>query len=449
MLSESKRERMRCAYAIDHLKVAQMAAETDYSRQTVKARRAIIWKGSVIASSLLFLLLMIVVPAVFAAPQRQVSLFVYNAGTAVAQSTPTADATVTALTKEQLTQQIKQLQLQNDRSFWSWLWSSGGGIAPAVFAALAAVVVAFFPFRQWLGNQKEDRAKQAEERFQTVVEGLSSDKEQAKLGAAIVLRTFLQPGYEQFNEQTFELAVDILQLQPHPTDLTQPPSALSRALTGILVEVFPLARDALKAKQKEKQPSGLPLEIISQKLDAGSIQLDKANLYYADFSQAWMPDAQLRQAFLYGASLSGAQLRHAKLMKADLRWADFRNTELRGADLSEINCFVDQDYTNDDASHIDLSGANLSGAILRGANLKGAILKTYTGPSGTFPIDLSGADLSGADLTNADLSGANPEAATSLKDAKMGGVTGLTLDQLKQCKDKGAEGIDLEENVSP
>src|SRR5204862_5651299 len=61
--------------------------------------------------------------------------------------------------------------------------------------------------QRWLKDQEAEREKRAEERFQAVVEGLGSEREEAKVGAAITLRTFLRPGYEQFYTQVFDLAV--------------------------------------------------------------------------------------------------------------------------------------------------------------------------------------------------------------------------------------------------
>ena len=103
--------------------------------------------------------------------------------------------------------------------------------------------------QRWLKNQEAEREKRAEERFQSAVEGLGDEKEGAKIGAAILLRTFLRPGYEQFYTQIFDLAVAQLRLRrtshppPDDPDLPLPLTPLRQALIVAFRESFPLARD--------------------------------------------------------------------------------------------------------------------------------------------------------------------------------------------------------------
>jgi hypothetical protein len=99
--------------------------------------------------------------------------------------------------------------------------------------------------------------------------------------------------------------------------------------------------------------------------------------------------ANLSEANLSGANLSGANLRDANLSEANLSDANLRGANLSEANLREANL-----------SGADLSEANLSWADLSEANLSGA--------------DLSGADLSGANLSGADLSGANLQESRGL-----------------------------------
>ena len=88
----------------------------------------------------------------------------------------------------------------------------------------------------------------------------------------------------------------------------------------------------------------------------------------------------------------------------------------------------------------------LAHANADGAKFNGAVLTKITVTEGS----MSGADFTGADLTEAEFIGvwftpvtpdgraANPEAAEELSGAKFSGVSGLTPDQIKQCKSKGA-----------
>ena len=351
-----------------------------------------LWKSGVLAACILLLSLCLLwVPAVFAVSSGQA---VPGSSMAVAQETPTEDPTVTALSKEQLQEQVRQLQLQNDRSFGAWLWSSASGIATAALATLTALLLAFFPFRQWLGSLQADRSRQAEELFQQVVTNLGSDKPSAQLGGAVALQRFLEPGYERFVRQVFELSVVYLQLQdgvqrtiparpgnqmappPHPgsaggVDDYVPPGPFNQALTLAFKRAFPAIRDDLKKRDKKRDP-----QFNQRDLDARGIHLENADLFRASLDEVWMPDAWLHNAFLQEAHLSSAQLGNARMLHANLS-----NADLSSADLADAV----------------ITNAYLTGADLSNATLARAILKD---------TDLSDADLQGADLSDADLTGA-------------------------------------------
>jgi hypothetical protein len=105
---------------------------------------------------------------------------------------------------------------------------------------------------------------------------------------------------------------------------------------------------------------------------------------------------------------TGIQLDNAYLSYTDLKEAWLREAYLRQANLWAT----------------DLRKANLKRAKLAKANLAKS--------------KLDGADLSLSDLSEAYLKGADPEAANYLDGTIMHGVKGLTEEQLKACKAKGA-----------
>jgi len=322
--------------------------------------------------------------------------------TPTAQSTPTPDSTITALQKEQLTQQVKQLENQNT---WSWT-----NIATPItaFGTLGTIIVGVvggsFTYLRWRKEQRNernnqqkaqriDREKRDEERFQIVVSGLGSKDIEAKVGAAIMLRTFLKSGYEQFYQQSFDLAVAHLRLrQVNSNELID---SLSQALIRVFTESFKLMREELDPIEPQE---------YNKHLDAAHIRLDGAYLARVYLQNVWM-----REASLIGANLHGTNLHESDLIRANLSGAD-----LEGADLSKAKLRI----------------ANLGGAILTRVNL--------------IEADLYGADLTDANFHKADLRGANleetkPETARSLEGTKMYGVKGLTdPDQIEACKRKGA-----------
>jgi hypothetical protein len=246
---------------------------------------------------------------------KETSAHVYLAIPTSAQGTPTVDPTTTALQKLQLTEQV-------DRSLGNWIWNYG----TAALSTLVLVLGGIYAFFRWFfWDRRDARKKQAEERFKSVVDGLGSESTETKIASAVLLRTFLDPGYKEFYTQVFDLAVANLRLRK-PTDasitaessgtinqgftallnvinkqlLKAPtkertskssvnipespdsfsPDSFSQALITVFKEAFPLTREELK-KQKS--------EFTSQLLDATGIQLDNAFLFGADLRGAWMP----------------------------------------------------------------------------------------------------------------------------------------------------------------
>jgi len=375
-----------------------------------------LWRtGIAIAGMLLLLMLMAWISVVAAGAHEGASGFTRSV---TALATPTEDATVTTLNKEKLAQEVEQLKEQNKPNFFEWLRTN----ASILFSTLVVVIGALIGLWRWLGDrrdehekrredQRTDQEKRAEERFQSAVTGLGDEKEGARIGAAILLRTFLRPGYEQFYTQTFDLAVANLRLPrtPHPPQDPNTPlplTTLSQALIVVFKEAFPLARS-----QNKRSP---------ESLDATDIQLDSAYLRGADLKQVWMPQASMRKVDLSGADLSRVNLSEAELIRAKLNEADLSGAKLSGAKLSEAELIRaklnEADLNGTYFNGAKLSGADLSRADLRGADLRGA--------------DLSWAKLSGAYLSEADLSGANLSGA-DFRGANLHGVVGLTKEQLE------------------
>lgn len=273
------------------------------------------------------------------------------------QATPTEDATVTALNKEKLVQEVQQLKNLNEPDSLDWLRTN----AAILLSTLVVVIGGLIGLFRWFGDRRSERDKRAEERFQTAVTGLGDEKEGAKIGAAILLRTFLRPGYEQFYTQTFDLAVANLcpTRTPTPREVPLPLTTLRQALIMVFKEAFPRARS---------QNKGSP-----QSLDASYIQLDNAYLVGADLKQVWMPQAFLRkvdlsQANLSRANLDGADLSEVLLVSADLSQANLKDTKLGRALLN--NAKLDRaNLWGADLSQANLSQADLSQAKLRWTTL--------------------------------------------------------------------------------
>ncbi len=412
--------------------------------------------GIAIAGMLLLLVLMVWVPVSVAGADERTSRLATPV-TGPVQATPTEDATVTTLNKQKLAQEVQQLKNQNAPDLLGWLRTNA--------AVLVVVIGGLIGLFRWFGDRRSEREKRTEERFQAAVKGLGDDSEDAKIGAASVLRTFLRPGYEQFYTQIFELAVAHLRPRKPDLETTHDPEAsalapLNQAMIAVLEEAFPRAREWVK----QGSPSSRLQQITAwlkrilrrekpfdpRSLDARYIQLGGAYLWKADLEQIWMPhaflqDTDLTEANLDGASLwrsnlTNANLSMAKLSRADLGQDILREADLTGATLCGATLWG-----------VDLTNANLSGAHLEGADLHEAtrfpvslskrklettlflailreanLTEAHLEGADLLLADLKGADLSGAHLEGADLSGANLSGAklcnAHLRGAKLMGV---------------------------
>jgi Pentapeptide repeats (8 copies) len=325
------------------------------------------WKAGIALTGLLiFLAFMVWIPMSARAHEKTLGLSTPVTGTV--QATPIANPTIAA---ETANEQLRKLQLDNERSLNAWLWNNGAAILSSFLSILVIVGGALFGFRRWRVDrrdaQNKDLRAQAEERLKTAVAALGDENEAIQVGGAILLRSFLNPDdeeiYGRYYTQIFDLAVaylrpsstsqpsedsDVISHQPEDPNTALPLTTLRQALIVAFEEALPLVRNKLIADKAERESAG-----ALHSLDATNIQLDNAFLWKADLKQAWMPQASLQEANLYGAILVRADLLNANLSDAILNDADLRGAYLERADLSDAS----------------LSGANLSNAVLEGAKL--------------------------------------------------------------------------------
>jgi uncharacterized protein YjbI with pentapeptide repeats len=304
----------------------------------------------------------------------------------------------TLLENDKLTQEVEKLKREG-----KWLWNNGATVGTVLVATAAGLIGLF----RWLADRREERRRRAEERFQSVVGGLSNADLAAKIGAAVMLRTFLRKGYEDFYVQVFNLAVAYLRLQAIPSGAgseSDTPSPLTQALAIVFIESFPLARDQVLDKP--------------ELLDATGVWLKDTNLSHANLDGVWVPKAHLASA-----KLNASQINRANLIGADLTGATLDQVIGEGVDFTKAT-LVGASLKSAVLSKASFEGAELAGASFEAANLTGA--------------DFIQADLTNAILIKAVLVGANPQAAKSLVGAKMSAGQGLTHGQIQTCIKKGA-----------
>jgi uncharacterized protein YjbI with pentapeptide repeats len=354
-----------------------------------------------------------------------------DAAQATAEPTLVPDATVSALNKQKLQEEVQQLHSQNTS------WTPVLGPVATVISALAAFGVAALAILRWGRERRTEREKRDEERFQAVVTGLGSESERTRLGSAIVLRAFLQKEYAQFFERAFDLTVAHLRLTDAGAVGRFDP--LRQPLIATLEQAFPLARGQLQKRLGDAY--------AQQSLDASFVHLDGAFLWRADLKGIYMPwaclqEADLTEADLEGAALWGAtsndptkgnfrkvKLGGAVLRGADLGDADLSEADLTGADLREANLATGNLGVRPDAGDTDPTlrptrlWCKLNYANLTGARLNNARLVSAAGFAAQLRVaNLCGADLSGAQLRGVDLRGAHMDAETRLEGADLSGA---------------------------
>lgn len=386
-------------------------------------KRGLFQAGIVVTATALFLV-MVTWTSVSLAHAQGITSEAATLSVVTVQATPTEDATVTTLNKEKLAQEVQQLKEQNEPDFFGWLRIN----APLLLSTLVVVIGGLIGFFRWFRDRRDmqdkelkerqnEQEKRAEERFQFAASGLGDEKEGARISAAILLRTFLRPDYEQFYTQTFDLAIAHLRLPRTPQRLDDsmtplPLTTLNQALISVFRESFPLARDLLLARSTLKEKN---TQYSLPSLDAMRVQLDYAYLNGADLERVWMPFASLRFVDFRWANLSKANLSETHLGGAVFVGANLSKANLLSANLNSMMAiFLETDF----------SGANLSWANLSLAEFSGA--------------NFSGADLEFTNLSECDLHETNLEDALSLEKTNLHGVKGLTKEQLAACKAKGA-----------
>jgi len=372
------------------------------------------WKaGIALAGLLLFLILMVLVP---------MSASAYEGASKVAiarlvQATSTVDvtATITALNEEKLRQEIQQLKDQNEPDFPGWIRMNATILASTLVVVIGGLIGLF----RWFGDRRAEREKRAEERFQTIVLGLGSKDRVTKINSAIMLRTFLQPGYKQFYRQVFDLTVAHLRLRkdssaqseppntsnrplivvsnkplPPPQEPNPPVDSLSQALISAFKISYPLARKQIMKELLKPLLLPYKLGIIFAILIKRPDAILKFGRTYVTPNLLDAANVQLNNADLAGADLAEADLNHASLQRAVLGMADLRMTNLIGADMRKSNL---------------------------------------------YEADLRDAYLAFADLRKADLERVrNLEKVRTLEGTDLRGAKGLTKEQKEACKTKGA-----------
>lgn len=240
---------------------------------------------------------------------------------------------------------------------------------------------------------------QVTDRYTTSVEQLASESIGVRLGGIYALERISRDSPEDHQTIVDVLCAFIRSYSPptesdHVDEFTQPPLP-----ADIQAAVQVMGR-------RDRRRDRLPLDLRGANLRG-------LELYDADLSGCYMPNADLTRVSFHRVSLKDSRLMWVKLGQAHLVDVDmsgslltrsyFVDTEMHQVDLTKANLSNYSNLSGADMRRVTLSDANLEDADLSGCQFR--------------EMELAGVDFGVTDLSGADLSDTNGLTAGSFRDA--------------------------------
>ena len=292
-------------------------------------------------------------------------------GTAPAASAATTSPEQAQLEVEKLRQEVRKLELENDRA-----GSVREGVlayAPfvTVLVAVAGVVVPVLREVQKNRQQREQELEQRrietrrrfDEQFARAVGNLDAEQAALQVSAAVALESFLRPEYEDVHEHVCAVLYASLAVDH------------GAAVTPFLVRAFERAvRLQVDAAARGARAAELNLaRCMVPRADLAGLDLTGADFAFADLSRADLTNCTLFRAKGYGtrleeARLSRSDLREIRFHKARCDEAHFHGAKLHSAELR------DAELQRAEFFQAELQGAHLDRAKLAGARFDQANL---------------------------------------------------------------------------
>jgi uncharacterized protein YjbI with pentapeptide repeats len=292
------------------------------------------------------------------------------------------------LREEKLREEIRKLQLENERL--SSRWESIRSSAPFLTALVAAMGVLATIWKQIHESstqrnldrlqREEESLRRSNERFTSIVSDLGSASEAIQASSALSLMTFLKQEYKDFHEQVFLILLANLKIQ-HSEKINK---LLITAFNASIRKYLEYARDQNKSVELDLSHSYLERADLSgidlSSADLGFTQLRSANLtdailfrvrgMKADFDKARLSRANLNEARLRKAQFQGTQFHGANIVAADLKETDLRGAQFQQAKLQSAH------LDNARLQGAKFEQANLSDTFFNGADLDESTLRS-------------------------------------------------------------------------
>jgi uncharacterized protein YjbI with pentapeptide repeats len=283
---------------------------------------------------------------------------------------------------QKLAQEIRKLQLANQGASSTLHYLVA--LAPALVgvAAILTFGLGWSNQRSQSRRQQEqdrdqrkvDKTKEFDSQFASVVANLGSDSLSLQASAASVLAVYADGRYPEFGSHIIRVTIANLRLPKNIVVRDLLVDVLGVALRREANEAVSSGEviDMSRADLEGLNISGVKLreKFIATEANLRSGRLESCDLWKANFQDAILDYASLRQTNLGQARLDGARLSHAVLhgsraTSASLRRIDGRYTMLQGASLQSAHF-----------EHSDLRGARFDGADLADCYFQGAKLDT-------------------------------------------------------------------------
>ncbi|MBN1266498.1 MAG: pentapeptide repeat-containing protein [Anaerolineales bacterium] len=235
------------------------------------------------------------------------------------------------LESHKLRQEIRQLEIENDRQ--SSPWQTFSSFATLLTAIVAVAGVFLTIWKQFLERERDREQREAEsrrcldEKFSSIISDIGSDNPSLQVSAAISLITFLRAEYSAFHEQVYLILLANLKIKHN------------QQVNRLLIQVFEKAvRLKLEAMRKIDDSQRLDLTSTNlYRIDLSGLDLSNADIAFSTLELANLDSSNLSRVKGYEVSLEKAKLTDAFLTEARLAKANLKGAHLHRANLVSAN----------------------------------------------------------------------------------------------------------------
>ncbi len=281
----------------------------------------------------------------------------------------------TELESEKLRQEIRQLEIENNRLNSPWQTVSSYATLLTAIVAVAGVFITIW--KQFLERQRDREQRETEskrrfdEEFSSIIANIGSENTSLQVSATISLMTFLRDEYVAFHEQVYLVLLANLKVK-HKLQI-------NRLLIQAFEKAFRLKVASLAGKGNL---DGFDLtnahlyRINLEGMDLRNVDIAFAEMELANLEKTNLDRVKGYKTNLKKAQFTDASLVEARLAKATLEDAHFHRVNLVSSNLKDTNLrcaqFFQAKLQSAHLENADLSGARFEEADLNNTYFYGA-----------------------------------------------------------------------------